>query len=66
LIVDANRLGHDPGRRRVIGLDREGGVDVVVSFASADHMVRSLGVIVRLTVRGNASVPFGLGFISAQ
>jgi hypothetical protein len=28
-------------------------------------MVRSLGIIVRLTLRVNASVPFGLGFISA-
>jgi hypothetical protein len=28
-------------------------------------MVRSLGVIVRLTLRSNASVPFRLGFISA-
>ena len=29
-------------------------------------MVRSLGIIVRLTLRVNASVPFGLGFIGAQ
>jgi hypothetical protein len=28
-------------------------------------MVRSLGIIVRPTLRRNASVPFGLGFISA-
>jgi hypothetical protein len=28
-------------------------------------MVRSLGIIVRLTLRVNASVPFGLGFIGA-
>ena len=29
-------------------------------------MVRSLGIIVRLTLRVNARVPFGLGFIGAQ
>ena len=29
-------------------------------------MARFLGIIVRLTLRVNASVPFGLGFISAQ
>jgi hypothetical protein len=29
-------------------------------------MVRSLGIIVRLTLRSNANVPFSLGFISAQ
>jgi hypothetical protein len=28
-------------------------------------MVRSLGIIVRLTLRVNASIPFGLGFIGA-
>src|SRR5213076_3633445 len=83
---------------RLIGLDCERGVHVVVTFTSADHqarrpsaerlfrrwdevrevagrrlavwsalksMVRSLGIIVRLTLRGNASVPLGLGVISA-
>src|ERR1700733_14192475 len=29
-------------------------------------MVRSLGIIVRLTLRVSAGVPFGLGFIGAQ
>jgi hypothetical protein len=29
-------------------------------------MVRSLGIIVRLPLRSNASVAFGLGFISAS
>ena len=95
-IVDADRLGHDPGGLRVIGLDRERRVHVVVICTSADHgarrpgalqgttlplrrsprarrsasgrlvglqsMVRSLGIIVRLTLRRDASVPFGLGF----
>jgi hypothetical protein len=28
-------------------------------------MVRSLGIIVRLSLRSDAGVPFGLGFISA-
>jgi hypothetical protein len=100
LIVDVDRPGNDPGGRRVIGLDREGGVHVVVTFTSADHhvgrpsvfrgrlfrrrdevravtgpasgrpvgyqsMLRSLGIIVRLTRPSNASVPFGLGFNSA-
>jgi hypothetical protein len=60
-IVDADRLGHDLGGRRVIGLDREGGVDAALSFASADQMLGSLGVIVRPTLRSNAGVPFRLG-----
>jgi len=29
-------------------------------------MVRSLGIVVRLTLRVNASVPLRLGFIGAQ
>jgi len=29
-------------------------------------MVRSLGIIVRLTLGVNASIPCGLGFIGAQ
>ena len=32
LIVDADRLGDDPGDGRVIGLDWEGGVHVVVAL----------------------------------
>ena len=45
LIVDVDRLGDDPGGRRVIGLDRERDVHVVVTFTSADRQARRPGAV---------------------